>query len=620
MIRLIGIVFIVLFSINALAQPGKAKVELIDNVKYYAHYVQNGQTLYGIHQLYDVPVDEIIKSNNNIESGLKIGQKVLIPISTENPRFYAKHTVKKKETLYGISRKYKCKVEELYAINPSLNGGGIKVGQEIVVSVLGQENNVVEHIIEDPILENINTNQKKPNTSFDSIINHTVLEHETLYSISKRYMVTTQSIKDLNSLKNNTVKKGDILKIKIKRVNYQIGENPIANDSLIDSLNLSQLIVKKEKYKVALFLPLMLSKNQAYINKPLKVGQVKELYPVTKVSSGFYHGFLLAADSLSKAGMNVEVFVYDTKKDTAVIKKQLNKMEFKSHDFDAFIGPFYPKTINYLADYCKRNKINLIIPFNAESKVLYENPYIYKTTVSNMTLITGAVDFIVENYAHYNVSILKSTVSSDLPLYEKAREEFNTKILLKENAMNSKIIELSMEGGSKALGLRLRKDTVNVIIVPSTNLKYVVKVFRALNDVVNRNSRAKNMKIIVFGLEDWNKFKDLDLAQRNILHQHYASYRYLDYDEIQTKKMILSYRTKYGTDPNKYAVQGFDVGYYFLSAMYLYGENYTQFLENYKVDLIQNSFKFDTKDLINGHENGSINIIEYDNFKLYKRQ
>jgi hypothetical protein len=183
-------------------------------------------------------------------------------------------------------------------------------------------------------------------------------------------------------------------------------------------------------------------------------------------------------------------------------------------------------------------------------------------------------------------------------------------------AMTPKIKELTLTSNWRDINSKLRKDTVNIIIVPSTNLKYVAGVLVALNKVLNNNPYAKNMKIVVFGLEDWNKFDDLDLKHRMRLHQHYASYRYIDYEAEKTKKMMLSYRKKYATDPQVYGVQGFDVGYYFLSALYLHGVNFESVIDNHKIETVQNEFYFPKNIDGNGHENHTVFIVEYSDYEL----
>ena len=73
------IVFL-LGSIQLFAQPKDAEIEVKDGKKYYIHIVQAGNSLWGIHNLYNVPVDDIVSSNPGVENGIKDGQKLLIPV------------------------------------------------------------------------------------------------------------------------------------------------------------------------------------------------------------------------------------------------------------------------------------------------------------------------------------------------------------------------------------------------------------------------------------------------------------------------------------------------------------------------------------------------------------
>lgn len=620
--KVIGLIIVFFVSVVSFAQPGKVDVETLNGKKYYVHFIEAGQTLYGLHRMYDVPVGDIARANNSLTDGLQIGQKILIPISIDNANHYKQHIVVKGETLYGISKKYKCTVSDLKVINPELVSEGIGIGQVLKVPTSDVELTNVstvpsgESLIKDPVNEESVGESQVVSPYKDSIIIHTVLKHETLYSVSKRYMVSINSIKELNDIKHNSVKVGDELRIKVKKVNYSIVENDLEESTVgFDTTLTFKEIHKKDKYKVALFLPLMLSKNQSYIDRPIKVGKVKELYSITKISSEFYHGFILAADSLAQAGLDVDIYVYDTQKDTLKIQKHLNKQEFK--EMDLVVGPLFPKTINYLASYCKEHNIPMVIPFKANSKVLYQNPTIYKATASNLELSEGIGAYAANEMSNYKVFMVKPTQKSDVVLYEKVMDTYNTVIKGVDNPMSSKITELKIgDGGGRDINVHLRKDTVNVVIVPSTDVKFVTDMFTRLNNVLNLNTYSKDMKIVVFGLEDWNKMNDIDLKHRVRLNQCYATYRFTDYEAPKTTAMIKAYRMKYRTDPNVYGIQGFDVGYYFLSALYLYGENFNSYLNEYKIETIQNDFLFENNEVGDGLENSSIKIVQYSNYDL----
>jgi len=310
---LLAFLFFLITPTLIFAQPEGAVVETINGKKYYIHIVEQGNTLYGIQNLYKVKMETILAANPNLSDNLIIGQKILIPVDpTTNTSVMqsSTHTVLAGETLYGISKKYNCTVAELQTLNPGISEG-ISIGQQIKIPAK-ESNNTTEVIQSDPI-----TTAFTYDISYkDSLVRHTVLDNETLYSISKRYMVSTDTIQKLNNLTGAKVKKGDVLLIPVKKVNYQVIEKEIVhlNSDPIIPTDTNNISVREDVYTVALLLPLMLNLNDAEMGKPLKLDQIRELYPLTKMAFEFYQGFVFAADSLQMAGLSVEIYVYDTKK------------------------------------------------------------------------------------------------------------------------------------------------------------------------------------------------------------------------------------------------------------------------------------------------------------------
>ena len=595
-------------SASALAQPEDAVIKTVEGKKYYVHTVAQGNTLYGIHKLYKTELDQIISANPGLSDNLTIGQQILIPISENSSRQFISHIVQEGETLYGISKQYGCDISEIKSLNPGVENG-LKIGQELKLP----NNNFDPEVIQsDPKIE-----EPTYDISYsDSLVKHEVLAHETLYSIAKRYMVTQDTIKALNKLKGSKVKKGDILLIPVKKVNYEILEKeivPIAKDSTLKVYK----GVKKDRYTVALLLPFMFDKNDAELSKPIKFGQVQELYPTTKIALQFYQGFMLALDSLKKAGLSADVYVYDTRKDTAALSKIFDKDEFQN--MDLVVGPFYPHCIDYAAKKCAEKNIRIVLPFKADPKVLHENPMVFKPVTSNMSLMDGAVDYIVRNHAHHNIVILKPYSEGDKALYQRAVDRFNT--LIKEvESYNDQIVELNWGSSSgRDLNAQLPKDTTTVVLVPSNDVKYVTGAMNRLNKVMNYNPYSKNMKVIAFGFEDWNKYDDIDILHRNRLNQHYATYRFVDYNFGQGLEFVKSFRKATGVDPTVYSTQGFDVGYFFMSALHLYGTSFETVLEHHNISLVQNDFGFRQIAPGSGYENKNISVVRYQNFELVAR-
>ncbi|MFD1551302.1 amino acid ABC transporter substrate-binding protein [Putridiphycobacter roseus] len=606
------VVFLISISLAGFAQQS---VETINGKKYFVHYVEKKQTLYGIHKKFNVPIEEITAANEGIDNGLQVGQKLLVPVSYDNKKYYQKHVVLKGETLYRIAAKYNTSVPVLKNINPSLKESDIAIGQIIILPKQNESSEIEE--VKEVLLDDPEVTAKKDLSTFkeDTLVEHVVLAHETLYAIAKRYMVTPDDIRKLNKKSVENLKVGDVIIVPVKKVNYDINANLVDTNFIFSPKPIgSKEIIKKPVYKIALLLPLMTEVNKSYMNKPIKIGELEKLYPITAIAADFYHGFLLAADSLSKAGLNAQIYVYDTKRDTTVVKSILKKSEFT--DMDMIVGPFFSGSIDIVANYCKIHKVPMVLPVNTTNQVLYRNPFIYKTTGSHMSQMDGMVDYIVDSYSPYHIAIVKPNLDSDMALYEHTKLRYNAAVK-KPGTNSATLVEINMVSSSgKEFNYKLRKDTVNIVIVPSTDVTFVTSVFTQLNNFLNSNTYAKNLKVIVCGLEDWNKIDDIDMKHRMRTQQHYASYRFLNEDSNEVNNLNIVYRKKYGIDPTVSGVQGFDIGYYFLSALYLYGENFDNYLAQHQLDLVQNNFEFSAVTPMDGKENIAVCIIAYKNYNL----
>ncbi|PZX50914.1 LysM domain-containing protein [Algoriphagus chordae] len=96
------------------------------------------------------------------------------------------HEVDPKETLFGISRRYNSPVSDIVNANPVLKGG-LKIGQTIKVPYISMAEIPAGSVL------------------------HNVVPGETLFSISKKYGVTVESVMKDNGLKGNDLSVGQSL-------------------------------------------------------------------------------------------------------------------------------------------------------------------------------------------------------------------------------------------------------------------------------------------------------------------------------------------------------------------------------------------------------------------------
>lgn len=570
--------------LNLFAQPNNAEVEEKDGKKYYVHIVQDGNSLWGIHNLYNINVDDIVTVNPGVENGVQEGQKLLIPIFEKNiskePSVVmtpeVKHIVKSQETLYGISKKYGITIEQLIASNPTAEKG-VKIGQELIIPSIDAST----------IFTSIPIPNKNVIISFsDTIIEHLVLAHETLYSISKRFMIPLLDLQSVNCLNNNKIKPGDIIKIPIKKEKIQKVEIREVKPFESRTENTKVYNRRKTEYSIVILLPFFLDKGNGYVES------------VSDLATQFYMGAQLAIDSLDKLGLKSKVYVYDSQNDTAAIKIILNQIESKH--VDLIFGPLFPDKMNVVALWCKLHHARFICPVSANSEILKGNPFVDAAIPSDITLIEGAAKYILNMNINSQLVLVKPTSAKDILLYDSFRASFLNSPL-RTGGLRPKLIETNLQDFKAYI-----KSEGNTLFIMPTLEEGTAKKF--MNTLVSSTSNL-NGSITVFGTKEWLNFDQISGTYKNKFNLHFSSPNDLNYSYDSTKKIVKKYRKTYGADMSKMAVQGFDVILYF-SSKYL--------LDQDPSVGVMSDVKMLQKGEGNGFENNNCYILKQEDFEIIK--
>lgn len=184
---------------------------------YLEHTVTANQTLYAISKIYGVTIEDIIALNPSAADKIYVGQVLKIPVAnpkqdipveknTVVKKKIIEHEVKRKESLYSISKLYKISINELIEANPSL-ADGVRKGDILKVPV--DDDNTTQPASSQPTPQV----EEKQTTSPVLARTHTVKEGETLYSISRLYNLTASDLLALNPEAKDAIKVGQMLKI-----------------------------------------------------------------------------------------------------------------------------------------------------------------------------------------------------------------------------------------------------------------------------------------------------------------------------------------------------------------------------------------------------------------------
>jgi len=113
--------------------------EKSDSIRFIAHHIEQGQTLYSLSKQYHVSLDRLMEFNPSVKDGLSIGEVLKIPVvidrnnveevletaelhvdslSERKPVRFVEHIVKPGETLFALSQKYAVSIDDIIEFNP----------------------------------------------------------------------------------------------------------------------------------------------------------------------------------------------------------------------------------------------------------------------------------------------------------------------------------------------------------------------------------------------------------------------------------------------------------------------------------------------------------------------
>lgn len=117
------------------------KDDILSDENLIKHVVKKGETIYSLSNVYGISQNDLLQQNPELVNGLKIGQEIIIKKNSENKRFL-KHIVKRKETLYGISKDFNLSISEIEKYNPYIKNG-LKMGDTLQIPLFKEQDESV---------------------------------------------------------------------------------------------------------------------------------------------------------------------------------------------------------------------------------------------------------------------------------------------------------------------------------------------------------------------------------------------------------------------------------------------------------------------------------------------
>jgi LysM repeat protein len=517
-----------LFS-NLIAQQYVPVTFIKDNY-FYNHTVIEGNSLFNLQEMYACPAEDILNANEGIERGLDVGEVVFIPVHKKT----ITHIVSSNESIYSLSRLFSVPIDSIVKHN-LISGNELKIGQRLSIK---------DAII--PILKEVSTNSEGnlkniPSNDLTSSLNsnlmnddlfvlHTVQSQESLYTISKRYMVSINDLIELNNLKTSKIFPNDVLKIKLKEENKgDIEQRNVPPSQKTESIQFPSLKDKKS-LSVALFLPFNLD------------SQTDGKKSTSNAAIEYYMGAKLAIDSLSDLGFKAEFFIYDYFDKTKSLQTILEQKSFLA--MDIIIAPLHQKEAEIVAEWALKNNVKMIYSVTF-SNFLFENKNAYAMVTNNNILLEKLAQELIRTKKDQQLVLVKSGNAADDLMYQHFLSAFRAEVALK---YNSKIIEANYDNYK----LFTKNGRSTCFIFLSNEKEKVIALL---------NHFKENELFQVVGLKEWIEFKEINSEIKNKFSFYYMAPSYFSYNDPALKTFHKLYRKKYNADLTKMACLGYDVVY-----------------------------------------------------------
>ena len=584
--------FLILVLLLLLAPATQAQeTRVVDGRTYTVHRVEAGQTLYAIARTHAVPVEALLAANPGAQDGLSIGEELLVPKDAvvkkevKSAPTMAKdgelqHTVAKKETLFGIAKKYGVDINVLLERNPDAQAG-LREGMVVLVPVAGKVQGQPEVV----------TRPAQP----ENLVDHTVQPGETLYALGQRYGVRPEAIQQANGGLPEGLKAGSVVRI------------PLPPGAPVPVPVAAPFAPAGVGCTVAYLLPFALERNDSVLSRNVDQPRFHE---ATRIAAQFWGGARMALDSLASMGVNAEVQVMDMGDDARTWNAALKRKELEG--VDLFIGPFHRTAIEQLA---RTNSGHIVCPVPQSNKVILGHPTVSKVTPTRSDLVRHSGRYVGSRFARENIVLLRPDLAADKEMQEQISRSLQEALAAQPARLRDSAVVA--KPGRRELGdlvSKLDAQRMNVLLAPSEDVEYVTTLVTKLKPL------ADKYMIMVVGLEAWQRMETVALTDLEVLGFHFAAPSFADPDDPALQAFTKAFRERYHNDVDEYALLGFDVTMAYVRAAAQYGPQFMDHLADAEVRPLHMGFRMTRTGPENGFRNEFAVMLKQQELRLVRAQ
>ena len=504
-----------------------------DNFEKYI--VAPKETRWSIAHKYGITIDSMLalnpglsKSNNYLSEGYELLMPKIAGSTVKNQvtQLFTSYTVPAKMNFYRLEKEFGVKSDEIVRLNPEITErGGLKEGMVI---------RIPEQKVEAGV---INT---------DNYIFYEVKPKQNEFRLTRKFGMTWAELVQLNPDLKDGLKAGMVLKLPKDKV----GDFEVRNALVLDKVNLLDSINVAVVPKVLFLLPFRLDKLD--LNNKEETEKIIDNRNSLKYSLGLYSGALIAIDSMKSLGVSIDVKTFDNQLDLVKTKQILQGEQLGS--YSAVFGPLDMASLKETAVQASKFNVPVVAPVPAKSDISLDNVFFSYT--DEEVLWKHMLDYVETNHKDETLLIIadednKKEKDAILKRFPTAKV-----VVVKEEEKNIGI-------NRDKLQTLLSDDVANWVFVESDNYKLissVVSILNSFNNTAFDPVLGKDKVNVRMFTTDMNSAFENDVISNTHLSNLKFTYPSVN-RQVSNNSFVERYRTRFGDDPDKYAVRGFDLTY-----------------------------------------------------------
>lgn len=641
--------------------------------EFISHQVTNGETLYSIARKYKLTEKDIIKLNPDAKERVYEGLVLILPASAtpsketttaqEDVRFKT-HKVRRKETLYSISKKYDVTQDAIKKYNKRLYSETLRKGDKIRIPL-----NYVGVVEEKVTITNTGggiSQEEAPKDGGAAFVPYTVKAKETKYGIARLYGITIAELEAINpemkdglkvgqtikvpnaTLENNDtavineevyafyeVKKGNTIYSLLKEFDISADKlvelNPAVGDGLKEGMILKvpkgvsgtisnttadagttidmatdttkgSLLDSLSDYSTKkVVLMLPFGVNRTTTDSLSNAEDVIKSDRALRISLDFYSGVLVALDHAKQQGISTDLQVYDT--------------EYIKADGDATNA----RKVERLISSNDFSDVDVVIGPLLASNFNRASTLLARQRVPLISPITQNVDFRSNVFQsrpskaqlrEVMIDYLKPRAAGKNIIIIADKKNGKVKTRLQSLFPSAKVVTIRDGDNGPYLGQYDITDKIsefqeNWVILETNDVPLISSVTTKLNTLVT------SRKVTLFTTNKGRGYDSDAIQNMHLmrLHFHFPSMN-KEYTYSTTKEFVDAYEDRYDITPSKEAIRGYDIAYDTLLRLAFAENLYDAAKSGIETSYIENKFRYDQKSS-GGFYNNAIYLIKY---------